>query len=215
MTFRSQGSVLTTPFDPQPVLHGESIRLRPLREADYTALYAVASDPLIWEQHPAQDRHRVELFREFFDDALRSGGAMAVETTGGELIGSSRFEVGVADRDSADRDSADRERDDVEIGWTFLARSHWGGQTNRELKALMLDHAFRYVERVVFRVGPDNRRSQRALEKLGATGIGECAAGSHDSEGCRRWRPCTQRCDRSAVFVIARDDWFTQHAAHQ
>ena len=181
--------------------------MRPLRPDDFTALYAVASDPRIWEQHPVRDRHRLKQFREFFDDAVRSGGALAVETTRGELIGSSRF-------DGFDQLPGDVGFDqltgDVEIGWTFLARSHWGGQTNRELKSLMLGHAFQYVERVVFRVGPENRRSQRALEKLGATRIGECADGSGHPGGCRRWRPCTQRCVRSVLFVISRGDWVTQ-----
>src|SRR5947209_59752 len=140
-------------FDPQPVLQGESIRVRPLRPDDFTALYAVASDPRIWEQHPVRGRHRLELFREFFDDAVRSGGALAVETPRSELIGSSRFH------------DFDQLTGEVEIGWTFLARSHWGGDTNRALKSLMLGHAFQYVDRVVFRVGPENHRSQRALEK--------------------------------------------------
>jgi RimJ/RimL family protein N-acetyltransferase len=189
----------TTLFNPQPVLQGNSIRLRPLQPNDFTALYAVARDPLIWEQHPVRDRHRLEIFREFFDDAMRSGGALAVETTQGELIGSSRFH------------DFDQLTGDVEIGWTFLARSHWGGQTNRELKSLMLGHAFQYVERVVFRVGPENRRSQRALEKLGATVIGECADGSGDPDGCLKWRLCTLRCVRSVVLVISRSDWVKQH----
>lgn len=168
--------------------------MRPLRPADFPALYAVASDPLIWEQHPVRDRHRLRPFREFFDDAVRSRGALAVETTRGEVIGSSRFH------------DLDQLAGDVEIGWTFLARSHWGGQTNRELKSLMLGHAFQYVERVIFRVGPDNHRSQRALEKLGATRMGECD-GSGDPGGCLKGRPCAQRCVRSVVFVIARPDW--------
>lgn len=193
-----QVSAATTLFDPQPDLQGESIRVRPLRPEDFTALYAVASDPPIWEQHPVRDRHHVERFREFFDDAVRSGGALAVETTQGELIGSSRFHA------------FDQLTSEVEIGWTFLARSHWGGPTNREVKALMLGHAFEYVERVVFRVGPENRRSQRALEKLGATGIGECAVGSGGPGGCLRRRPCPERCVRSVVFVLARGDWVKQ-----
>jgi len=157
----------------------------------------VASDPLIWEQHPVRDRHHVEPFREFFDAALRSGGALAVETTRGKLIGSSRFY------------DFDQLTGEVEIGWTFLARSHWGGQTNREVKSLMLDHAFQYVERVVFRVAPENHRSQHAVEKLGAMRIGECD-GSADSGGCRRWRPCSQRCVRSVLFVITHGDWAAQ-----
>ena len=56
---------------------------------------------------------------------------------------------------------------EVEIGWTFLARSHWGGATNREVKRLMLDHAFGFVDTVVFWVGEKNFRSQGAMKKIG------------------------------------------------
>ncbi len=148
------------PFDPQPVLRGHSLTVRPLHQADSEALYAVARDSLIWAQHPVPDRHRLEVFEQFFADALASGGALVVTTSDGEIIGSSRFH------------GYDEQRSEVEIGWTFLARSHWGGTANGELKRLMLRHAFRWVERVVFLVGPENLRSQRSLEKLGAGRVG-------------------------------------------
>ncbi len=143
------------PFEPQPVLTGELLRLRPLSADDFRDLYAVASDPLVWEQHPASDRWKREVFRRFFDDALACGGALVVLTRDGEVVGSSRY----------DRLDPDRRR--VEIGWTFLARSHWGGRYNGEMKRLMLAHAFRFVRSVVFLVGPENYRSQRAVEKIG------------------------------------------------
>ena len=175
-------------LDRQPVLEGESIRARPLRWEDFDALYAVASDPRIWQQHPARDRHQVEVFRVFFDDAMRSGGALVVESSAGEIIGSSRYH------------GFDPQAGEVEIGWTFLARSHWGGSTNRELKALMLAHAFRTVEQVIFRVGIENRRSQRAVEKLGATPAGESV---DDASG-----------RVSKVFVLSRAAWAELRSTH-
>ncbi len=111
-------------FDLQPHLKGELIELRPLMPEDCDGLFGVASDPLIWEQHPESDR-------------------------------STRFH-GYAP-----------ERSEIEIGWTFLARKYWGGRYNRELKDLMLAHAFKFVENVVFYVGQNNIRSQRATEKIG------------------------------------------------
>lgn len=153
-------------FDPQPVLRGPSLTVRPLRQDDFEALYAIARDPLVWAQHPAPDRHRVEVFRQFFAEAVDSGGALVVVAKDGVVIGSSRFH------------GCDRQRREVEIGWTFLSRSHWGGAANRELKWLMLRHAFRSVERVVFLVGPENHRSQRALEKVGAERAGTRLDGS-------------------------------------
>jgi RimJ/RimL family protein N-acetyltransferase len=148
------------PFDPQPVLLGDAVGVRPLRSADFDALYEVARDPLIWAQHPVRDRYRRDVFTEFFVESLASGGALTVVSDDGDAIGSSRFH------------GYDERRGEVEIGWTFLARSYWGGRTNGLLKALMLEHAFRFVERVVFLVGPENRRSQRALEKIGAVRVG-------------------------------------------
>ena len=152
------------PFDLQPVLRGELLELRPLRAEDYAELYAAASDPLVWEQHPAADRHREEVFREFFREALESGGALAaVDRRDGRIVGSSRFH------------GYDEAEGEIEIGWTFLARSHWGGAYNGEMKRLMLRHAFRFVGRVVFLVGPRNLRSQRAVEKIGGVRAGSRA----------------------------------------
>lgn len=169
-------------FELQPTLGGELLTLRPLREEDFAGLYAVASDPLVWDQHPAHDRWREEVFRSFFRDAIDSGGALAaIDRTTGRMIGSSRFHG---------HDPAQRV---VEIGWTFLARSHWGGVYNREMKALMLDHAFRFVDSVLFLVGPENLRSQRAVEKIGGVREG------------RRRRDDTGL--ESVVFRLTAADW--------
>lgn len=143
-------------MDRQPVLEGERLLLRPLRPDDWAALYGVAANPQVWELHPANDRWQEAIFRSFFDDALAQGGALAViDKVSGALIGSSRFQ------------SHRPEESEVEIGWTFLATSHWGGATNREMKRLMLTHALQFVETVVFRVGETNLRSRGAMEKIG------------------------------------------------
>jgi RimJ/RimL family protein N-acetyltransferase len=148
-------------FDLQPALQGELLQLRPLRPDDWNDLYAVASDPLIWELHPVKDRFKEEVFRRFFRDALESGGALIViDSKDGRVIGASRFH------------GYDEGKSEIEIGWTFLARSHWGGVYNKELKHLMLRHAFRFVRSVVFLVGQQNFRSQKALEKIGAVRAG-------------------------------------------
>ncbi len=154
-------------FDLQPILKGELLQLRPLRPEDFHDLYAVASDPLIWEQHPIQDRYKEEVFKSFFREALESGGTLiAIDSKDGRVIGSSRFH------------GYDKEKSEIEIGWTFLARSHWGGVYNGEMKHLMLRHAFRFVNSVIFLVGPQNVRSQRAMEKIGGTRMGSRRDGS-------------------------------------
>lgn len=147
--------------DLQPVLRGTLLDLRPLRADDWDALFAVASDPLIWEQHPERERYKEEMFREFFRVALESRSALVViDRRDGRIIGSSRY---------SGYDVSARE---VEIGWSFLARSHWGGRYNGEMKRLMLEHAFQYVDRVLFVIGPQNVRSQRAIERVGGVLLG-------------------------------------------
>jgi RimJ/RimL family protein N-acetyltransferase len=144
-------------FDLQPHLRGELIELRPLKPEDWNDLFSVASDPLIWEQHPESDRYKEDVFKVFFKDALESGGAFVViNTKSRQIIGSSRFY------------GYDPQKSEVEIGWTFLARKYWGGRYNREMKRLMLAHAFKFVENVIFYVGENNVRSQKATEKIGA-----------------------------------------------
>jgi RimJ/RimL family protein N-acetyltransferase len=150
------------PFNLQPILKGELLELRPLRPEDFDDLYAVAKDPLIWEQHPSKDRYKEGVFKEFFRGALESGGAfVAVDAKDGRVIGSSRFY------------GYDPVKSEIEIGWTFLARSHWGGIYNREMKQLMLRHAFKFVSSVVFLIGQQNLRSQKAVEKIGGVRAGQ------------------------------------------
>jgi RimJ/RimL family protein N-acetyltransferase len=166
----------------QPTLRGLCVELLPLLEEDFEPLFQAASDPLIWEQHPERERYQRDVFRRYFDSGLASKGALKiVHLASGELIGSSRYH---------DYRPADGE---VEIGWTFLTRPHWGGDTNREVKKLMLDHAFSEVERVLFVVGEHNLRSQKAVLKLGAVLRGPSERSTAAS--------------RNVVFVLERSRW--------
>jgi N-acetyltransferase len=143
-------------FDLQPHLVGDFLELRPLRADDWEALFTVAADPMIWDQHPCPDRYKEDVFREFCQQALESKGALvAVDRKIQKIIGSSRYCW------------HGPERNELEIGWTFLARSHWDGIYNREMKRLMLAHAFTFVDKVIFLVGATNLRSRKAVEKIG------------------------------------------------
>lgn len=143
-------------FDFQPRLLGERLELRPLTLDDFDALYAAGGDPAIWALHPEPTRHERAVFQRYFDGGIASGGALAIiDRNTGRVIGSSRY--------------CNLREGEVEIGWTFLERAHWGGETNGELKRLMIAHALKFVPRVVFIVGERNHRSRKALEKIGAT----------------------------------------------
>lgn len=169
-------------MDRQPVLTGPRLTLRPLREADREALFAIAADPLLWEQHPINDRWQRAVFDAFIDEALAAGGALvAVLRDSGSLAGSSQFRATPLDPQA------------VEIGWTFLARAHWGTRLNHEMKRLMLAHALASVPRVLFRIGERNTRSRLAIEAVGGvlTNLVE--------EGSYRGRPV-----RHVVYTIDR-----------
>jgi RimJ/RimL family protein N-acetyltransferase len=144
-------------FDPQPVLSGSTLTLRPLAASDQEALWQVARDPLIWALHPDKTRSDPQGFARFFQVSLASGSALiVVEQRSGRVIGSSRF---------YDWDPAQRE---LAIGYTFLARDFWGSTANLEMKRLMVAHAAPWADRIWFHVGKGNLRSRRAMEKIGA-----------------------------------------------
>ncbi len=171
-----------TLLDLQPKLKGDLLKLRPLLPGDFDDLFTVASDPLIWEQHPAKNRHEKKVFEKYFRESIDSGGSLiAIDSDNNNVIGSSRYHGYKPDKG------------EVEIGWSFLARSHWGGVYNKEMKQLMLQHAFNYVNRVIFLVGAQNIRSQRSVLKIGGTRVGI----RPDASG-----------NASLVYQIAKSNWF-------
>lgn len=150
-------------FNLQPEhLKTDLIQLFPLQENDFEELYRVASDPLVWEQHPNKLRYQREVFQNFFEGAMQSKGAFLVrDAQTNEVVGSSRF---------YDFDENDNS---ILIGYTFIGRKFWGNGYNKALKKLMLDYAFQFVDTVYFHIGAQNFRSQKAIEKIGATKVGE------------------------------------------
>jgi len=144
-------------FELQPVLSGQLLELRPLLQSDHDRLYLAAADPLIWAQHPAADRWQRPQFDAYFEDRIASGGALiAIEKGTGAVAGASEFH------------RLDAQESEMEIGATFLARRFWGGANNGEMKRLMIEHAFRFVDNVVFAVSERNHRSKAAMAKIGA-----------------------------------------------
>jgi N-acetyltransferase len=175
------------PFELQPSLANERVSVKPLGTGDFAALYAVACDPLIWQQHPNPDRYQRAVFENFFNGALESGGALLVsDAATGQLIGSSRY------YDFNEAGST------IAIGYTFLARDHWGGRFNPALKSLMLNHAFRFVERVLFHVGEKNLRSRTAMERLGGRLIGKAPVAYF-----------AEAATVNVIYEITRADWVT------
>lgn len=149
-------------FDLKPILENDLIKVVPLKAEDFESLFTVASDPLIWEQHPNKDRYKREVFENFFKGAMESNGAFIVyDKQTGAIVGSSRYY------------ELNEEQNSVALGYTFIGRQFWGKGHNSALKKLMLDYAFQFVDKVILHIGETNFRSQKAVEKLGAVKIGD------------------------------------------
>lgn len=149
-------------FNIQPRLENEQIILLPLQDADFEAMYTVASDPEIWKQHPNKDRWKREIFLTFFEGAIQSKGALKIiDKISGHIMGSTRY---------YDYNEAD---DSILIGYTFYATQYWGKGINHAVKSMMLDYIFQFVSKVYFHIGAENLRSQIAISRLGTTKIAE------------------------------------------
>jgi len=149
-------------FSIQPVLENEKYQLIPLQKGDFELLYEVASDPKVWEQHPNKDRYKREIFENFFKGAMESQGAFKIiEKSTGNFLGSTRFY------------DFDESENRIFIGYSFYGANSWGKGINPQVKKLMLDYIFQFVDKVHFHIGKENFRSQIALERLGGKKIAE------------------------------------------
>ena len=148
-------------FNVQPTLENQQVWLMPLEATDFTDLYAAASDPKIWEQHPNKDRWKPEEFGTYFEGAMMQKGLKIINKATSSIAGSTRFYGYNAQDDS------------ILIGYTFYATQYWGKGFNLGVKALMLDYVFQFVSKVYFHIGADNMRSQIAIGRLGAGKIAE------------------------------------------
>lgn len=177
-------------FNFQPVLTGANVSIRALDINDFDSLYKCASDKKLWEGHPAKDRYKKLEFEKWFKDALESNTTIVfLDNVTRNIIGSSRFYVN------------DDAPEDISIGYTFLARSYWGGKTNFELKKLMLDYAFTYFNSVWFHIAPSNIRSQKAVEKIGGIFAYEKVSSISGSP------------DKWLFYQIGKVDWNLQSAS--
>jgi len=149
-------------FSIQSILENHEIKLLPLQADDFDALYELASEPEVWEQHPNKDRWKRAVFEVFFEGAMQSQGAFKIiDKTTGKALGSTRFY------------DYKPEEDCIMIGYTFYGRAYWGKGINLAVKALMLNYIFQYVSKVYFHIGAVNVRSQIAITRLGATQVAE------------------------------------------
>ncbi len=177
----------------QPIIENEIVILYPLQEQDFETLYQSASDPKIWEQHPNKARWQREVFKNFFEGAMKSKGAFKiVDKSSGKTIGSTRF---------YDYDEAENS---ILIGYTFFATKYWGKGMNHLVKTLMLDYIFQFVSKVIFHIGADNIRSQISIGRLGIpkTGEEEVTYFGEDSK-------------LNCVYSLTKEEWLSKKATRK
>jgi N-acetyltransferase len=143
-------------------LEGKRIRLEPLHERHAPDLHALCNDPRIWEftfqPNPLTSLVRTQRWVADAGEAPDTVAFAIIDKPSGAAIGSTRYlEISPEHRK-------------LEIGWTFLARSHWGTGVNPECKRLLLHYAFEIfgAVRVQFKAEALNQRSRRAIERIGA-----------------------------------------------
>ena len=95
----------------------------------------------------------------------------------------------------------------AEIGWTWYGTKFQGTGLNMAAKELMLDYGFNQLEFNRIQLGADKRniRSQKAIEKLGATCEGIRRNHYIDSEGA---------CQDDVYYSITKEDWTKHNSSH-
>jgi RimJ/RimL family protein N-acetyltransferase len=174
-------------------LPGTFVTLEPLEERHASDLFAAMQDEevcryLSWPP-PIRLEETLTLVREAREAMARNQSIVFAQVWNetGQAIGSTRL---------LDVRPADRQ---VEIGATFLARSHWRTPANTESKLLFLTHCFERLGcvRVALKTDGRNVRSQEAIARLGAV-----------REGTLRRHMLVRGYQRDTVyFSILDDEW--------
>ena len=132
--------------------------IKKLKISDFNLLYDVGKNPSIWEQHPENDRWKLEKFKNYFNNGIQNefGIYGIFDKKENRLIGSSRYY------------DYNKKKLAIKVGFTFLIPEYWGTSANYQIKVLMLTEAFKNLKKVYFDIGFNNLRSRKAIEKLGA-----------------------------------------------
>jgi RimJ/RimL family protein N-acetyltransferase len=166
----------------QPTLENEIVLLRPLQQNDFDSLFAAASDEKIWEQHPNKNRYQLKDFTIYFEGALLSKGALViVDKLTNTIIGCSRYY------------NYDALQKTIFIGYTFITTAYWGKAYNKQIKHLMINYAFTFVDKIYFHIGANNQRSQIAMQRIGGIKIKEVEVAYHGEPTQTNFEYCIEK----------------------
>ena len=173
-------------------LAGPDVSLEPLDPAHAQELWSATRDPEVWTWISVGRPADVGAMRDYITAALAAAHAgtripYAIRA-GGAIVGSTSY-YAMDPRNRA-----------IAVGHTFLGRAHWRTGVNRAAKLLLLGHAFDGLgcERVELHTDLRNKRSQRAIEGLGATR--EAVLRRHRLRPDGTWRD-------TVLYAIFAADW--------
>jgi N-acetyltransferase len=176
-------------------MESERVLLRPLQQKDAQSLYKnVGADPDVFQWLTFAGPTSLEeyesltarLIKESEGDQRTSFAVVLKENN--EVIGHTSF-----------MDFQERNRS-IEIGTTFYAKKFWRSFVNTECKLLLLTNAFEVqkLHRVTLKTDGENKRSQSAILRIGATYEGVLRENMQRPNGT--WR-------NTAYFSILENEW--------
>ncbi len=175
------------------VLEGQRVALHPLTPAHFDTLIPLAKDPKIWEYYGRNGADE-NVIRHFLQEGLdlkhknQHYPFVIFNKDTGDIIGTTRLGELTPTHKT------------LEIGWTWYVPSVWGKGYNEECKLLLLSYSFEQlgVNRVQLKTAHFNKRSQRAIERIGATYEGTLRNHMITGDGSPR---------HTAVFSIIKEEW--------
>ena len=178
-------------WDATPTLVGRHVTLRPLVAEDKDALVAAASADDLWDlfyANVAMMKAPDRWFAAAFEQQRYGRARIFAVVAGDTVVGSTRFM----------RMNAANKR--LEIGGTFYATAVQRTGVNTEAKLMLLTHAFETLgcECVQIRTDSLNKRSQAAIERLGAKRDGVLRGHQVMADG---------RLRDTVVYSILRHEW--------
>ncbi|QFU85687.1 GNAT family N-acetyltransferase [Amycolatopsis sp. YIM 10] len=175
----------------RPTLVGKHVRLEPLTPDHAAGLYEAGSDPVVWTWlsgfRPETTAEAGTMVADILGDPDRLAFAQ-VDVRTGAVAGTTSYYAIVPKHRI------------LSIGHTWIGKPWQRTALNTEAKLLLLHHAFDELEanRVSWETDLNNTRSQRAIERLGATKEGVLRAHRVRKDGSIR---------DTVLYSVTKTEW--------
>lgn len=145
------------------LLENDVVLLRPVELSDIDEILEAAKDEKIWE-HMSVNLVTKEAVEKYVEKAIKERNAQVsymfviIDKNTNKIVGCTSFlDISLAHKR-------------LEIGATWLNPIVWRTKINTNCKFLLLQYCFEqlHVNRVQIKTGHQNKRSQKAIERIGA-----------------------------------------------